>query len=65
MHRIEKAETQNIYRKTYPYLDADLRKLRDNPGLMTLLVDNLIDLEFISKEVKPTLDVKNKDVESR
>ena len=65
MHGIGRAETQNIYRKTYPCLDADLRKLRDNPGPMTLPVDNLVDLEFISKEVKPTLDVEKEDIESK
>ena len=64
MHRIGQAETQKIYRNTYPRLDADLSKLHDNPGLMTLLVDNLVDLEFISKEVELTLDVEKEDVES-
>ena len=64
MHGIGQAETQKVYRKTYPRLDADLSKLHDNPGLMTLLVDNLVDLEFISKEVKPSLDVEKEDVES-
>ena len=64
MHCIGQAETQKIYRKTYPRLDADLLKLHDNPGLMTLLVDNLVDLEFISKEVEPTLNVEMVDVES-
>ena len=64
MHGIGQAETQKIYRKTYPHLDDDLSKLHDNPGLMTLLVDNLVDLEFISKEVEPTLNVEKEDVES-
>ena len=64
MHCIGQAETQKIYRKTYPHLDDDLLKLHDNPGLMTLLVDNLVDLEFISKEAEPTLNVEMVDVES-
>jgi len=60
VHSIVGAETQEEYRKTYPRLDADIKTLREAPGLMALIIDKLIDFEIISK---PNLDVK--DIESQ
>lgn len=64
MHSLVEEDTQKKYRRIYPRLDADLRTLRENPGLLTLLVDNLVDLDLIFKDVKPSLDVVKEDVET-
>jgi hypothetical protein len=48
-HKAVEQETLQKYRDTYPFLDSDIEKLRARAGLLTLLVNHLIDLELFTK----------------
>lgn len=59
-------ETLQKYRTTYPFLDIDIDTLRARPGLMTLLVNHLIDLDLLTKAAIQTPDagMSKEDIES-
>ncbi len=62
-HNAVEQETLQRYRDAYPFLDSDIEKLRARAGLLTLLVNHLIDLELFTKaDAIPPDAVMNEEV---
>jgi hypothetical protein len=65
-HKAVEQETLQKYWDTYPFLDSDIENLRARAGLLTLLVNHLIDLELFTKadaQACPPDVVMNEEVE--
>jgi hypothetical protein len=50
---LTKARISESTTEKYRNLASDLRSLKDNPGLMKFILDNLIDLDLLSEELMP------------